>query len=172
MIVGQQSLSIIVRAVQKTRRLVQPGKPACRPIWQLWRSDAGSELDNPTPCRSVVDFPFQNPWHPNWTKPLSYRRSIMNFRPDSARFHRYLTKSRPDLVGSSQQSFPAMKPDTRTDTTKTDLTWTRKSDQIIGSISSHIFLHPNNSGQVWVRHKPNLARSVDTPNHRVGYSKV
>ena len=48
---------------------------------------------------------ISKPMTPNPNRILyPFRRSIMNFRPDPARSHRYSTKSRADLDGSSQIS--------------------------------------------------------------------
>lgn len=48
---------------------------------------------------------------------------------------------------------PSDKPDIDPTRLETDETRTEKSDQISGSVSGHIFLHPNNSGRFRVGHK-------------------
>ena len=85
-------------------------------------------------------------------------------RLDLGQILKDLARFQPELARPGQKLFLAINPIPESIQPETDETWTGKSDQITGSVLGHIFLHPNKSGRVWVGHKPNLARPVDTPN--------
>ena len=93
-------------------------------------------------------------------------RNLGQISPDPARFH-------PDLAGSGQISsrsrriwpdfVPSDKPNTDSTRPETDESRTEKSNHLSGSVSGHIFLHPNRSGWFRVGYKTDPARSVYTP---------
>ena len=96
---------ITTRAVHQIWQPVQLDKLARRHLIQrLRRSDAGSELDNPTPRGRLSVFHFKT----HDTRPelnlYPFWQSITNFQPDPTRSGRYPLKSRPDFDGSSHIS--------------------------------------------------------------------
>lgn len=132
----------------------------------------GSELSNPTPRRPVVGFMFQNPWHPTWTKTIVLSsENITIFWPNPTRSCRYLTISRPYLEGPARSWL--IRPDFGLNNETLDLNryYTKSmrpelknSSKSARSASSQIFNHPNHSGRVWVGHKLDPVRFVDSPN--------
>ena len=119
-----------------------------QPVWA--KSD-------PDPSRSDEISPLSNEI---WAR-------SQRIRPNLGQISTNLVRFWPDLVGSGQISAPVIKPETDPNQPETDETRTEKSDQISRSISSQFFIHPPHLGRVWVGHKPDLDRLMDTPgrNH-------
>ena len=82
---------------------------------------------------------------------------------DPTRSCHYLAKSRSDLNGSGLILALVTKPETDWYNLTPDETQISQSNESSRSILVYNFIHPKFSGQVWVGHKYNLARPMDSP---------